>query len=127
VIGAAVSTHANDGANDSSIHDDEIALTPRPPYVAVIFTSKMSIHDDEYDLMSKEMETFARSQDGFLGIESARESLGITVSYWSDEGAARAWKRVAEHLGAQRLGRARWYQEYRVRIATVIRDYGMEQ
>ncbi|MGC8480512.1 MAG: antibiotic biosynthesis monooxygenase family protein [Acidimicrobiales bacterium] len=86
----------------------------------------MSTHDEDYDLMSKKMESYAHSQPGFLGIESARESLGITVSYWSDEGAARAWKRVVEHLGAQRLGRVRWYQEYRVRIATVIRDYGME-
>lgn len=121
-----MSTDAHDATNDVPIHDDEIALTPRPPYVAVIFTSKMNIHDEEYDLMSKEMESFAGAQPGFLGIESARESLGITVSYWSDEGAARAWKRVVEHLGAQRLGRARWYREYRVRIATVIRDYGME-
>ena len=70
------------------------------------------------------MEELAREQPGYLGIESARGGVGITVSYWVDAEAARAWKAVAEHRGAQRLGRAQWYRAYRVRIATVEREYG---
>ena len=58
-----------------------------------------------------------------LGMESAREDIGITVSYWRDEQAARAWKDVAAHQLAQQRGRERWYADYRVRIATVHRDY----
>ena len=66
----------------------------------------------------------AEKQPGYLGVESAREAIGITVSYWATEGDAAAWKRVAEHAEAQRLGRENWYEQYSVRIATVTRDYG---
>jgi heme-degrading monooxygenase HmoA len=72
------------------------------------------------------MEALARVQPGYLGIESARDRVGITVSYWVDEDDARAWKQVARHLVAQRLGRERWYLDYRVRVATVLRDYGRD-
>ncbi len=65
-------------------------------------------------------------QPGYLGAESARDAggAGITVSYWRDEAAAAAWKQVAEHLAVQRLGRRTWYAAYRVRVATVTREYG---
>jgi heme-degrading monooxygenase HmoA len=59
-----------------------------------------------------------------LGLESAREGVGITVSYWVDEVAAQAWKQVAEHVVAQQRGKSIWYRDYRVRVATVHRDYG---
>lgn len=100
------------------------AATPEPPYVAVIFTSTRTPVDDEgYASMSEAMNRLAAQQPGYLGIESAREDIGITVSYWRDEDSARAWKQVAAHLGAQRRGRERWYADYRVRIATITRDY----
>ena len=72
------------------------------------------------------MGELARAQPGYLGIESARDQVGITVSYWCDEQAARDWKQVAQHLVAQRRGREVWYRDYRVRVATVQRDYGPE-
>ena len=103
-----------------------IAQTPDPPYTAVIFTSVRSADDSGYAAAAMRMEELAAEQPGFLGIESAREELGITVSYWRDEAAAAAWKRVAEHIGAQRVGRERWYADYRVRIATVTREYGRD-
>jgi len=49
------------------------------------------------------------------------------VSHWVDDAAAQAWKKVASHLAAQHLGRERWYSHYRVRVATVHRDYGPDQ
>lgn len=102
-----------------------IAGTPRPPYVAVIFTSlRVDGDDDGYVETAEAMFELATTQDGFLGAESAREGVGITVSYWRDEAAARRWKAVAEHLVAQRRGREEWYRDYRVRVATVTRDYG---
>jgi heme-degrading monooxygenase HmoA len=104
-----------------------IARTVEPPYVAVIFTSVRTPEDnDGYARMAEAMEELAAQQPGYLGIESAREEVGITVSYWADEESARAWKQVAAHLGAQRRGRERWYADYRVRIATVTRDYDRE-
>lgn len=101
-----------------------IADTPQPPYVAVVFTSVRSGDEDGYARTAARMNELARRQPGYLGMESARDELGITVSYWADEHAARAWKSVAEHLLAQRLGRERWYADYRVRVAVVQREYG---
>lgn len=103
-----------------------IADTPQPPYVAVVFTSVRTEGDQGYAAMSRRMDELAARQPGYLGIESAREEVGITVSYWADEDAARAWKQVAEHLLAQRRGREVWYADYRVRVAVVQRDYGPE-
>jgi heme-degrading monooxygenase HmoA len=103
------------------------AATPEPPYVAVIFTSVLAaVTDDavdDYETTAARMVELARLQPGFLGIESARgaEGLGITVSYWADEGAARAWKRVAEHREAQQRGRDEWYAQWQTRVATVTR------
>ena len=99
-----------------------IASTPEPPYTAVIFTSVLR-SDRGYGPMAARMEELAAQQPGFLGIESARSEVGITVSYWSSEADAAAWKGVAEHVIAQERGRSEWYADYRVRVATVTRDY----
>ena len=103
-----------------------IVTTPEPPYTAVIFTSVRADaeSDDGYAEMAERMEALVVDQPGYLGLESAREEVGITVSYWRTAADARSWKEVADHLAAQRLGRSRWYRDYRVRIATVQHDYG---
>jgi len=102
-----------------------IAETPEPPYTAVIFTSTRSPGDNGYTQMLQRMEDLAAEQPGYLGIESVKDGLsGITVSYWRDESDAAAWKQVAEHLVAQQRGQQVWYDDYRVRVATVGRDYG---
>ena len=94
--------------------------------VAVIFTSTRTPgFDQEYAAMAAEMDALAAAQPGYLGHESARgaDGFGITVSYWTDDTAARAWKWVTRHLEAQRLGREQWYGAYRVVVAEVTRDY----
>lgn len=103
----------------------EIAQTPEPPYYAVIFSSHRTHEDQGYAAMAQQMVELAASQPGFLGIESARESLGITVSYWESLEAIRHWKINAEHRQAQQLGREKWYSRFCVRVAKVERDYGM--
>jgi heme-degrading monooxygenase HmoA len=102
----------------------KIAATPKPPYYAVIFSSLRTEGDQGYGAMSDRMMELAAAQPGFLGVESAREDLGITVSYWASLEAIRNWKRNAEHREAQRLGREKWYSSFKVRIARVERDYG---
>jgi heme-degrading monooxygenase HmoA len=73
-------------------HDSaDLAATPEPPYVAVIFSSVVA-SSQGYTQAAEEMERLASTQPGYLGIESARESIGITVSYWASHEAARAWK-----------------------------------
>ncbi|MGS0741842.1 antibiotic biosynthesis monooxygenase family protein [Glaciimonas sp. GG7] len=103
-----------------------IATTPTPPYYAVIFTSIRTEGDHGYDAMSDRMVELARQQPGFLGLESARETVGVTVSYWTSLEAIRAWKTNAEHLMAQESGRSDWYSAYTTRIAKVERAYGFE-
>ena len=103
----------------------DIAETPAPPYYAVIFSSVQGNDLDGYAETAARMLELAARQPGYLGVETAREQLGITVSYWSDLESIRAWKRAAEHLEAQRQGREKWYRAYKTRIALVERDYGM--
>jgi heme-degrading monooxygenase HmoA len=107
--------------------DPLIAATPSPPYWAVIFTSvRTDLEPEAYAAMSEAMEALARQQPGFLGVESAREAVGITVSYWQDEASILAWKAVLKHRAAQAAGRDRWYSAYTTRIARVGRDYTLE-
>src|SRR5690606_7287801 len=101
-----------------------IAKTPAPPYYAVIFTSHRTDGDRGYGEMAARMVELAAAQPGFLGIESARDEVGITVSYWSDTESIKAWKANVEHLEAQARGSKEWYSDFRVRIARVEREYG---
>ena len=103
-----------------------IANTPTTPYYAVIFTSRRTADVDGYDDTAAAMVTLARQQPGFLGIESARDALGITVSYWDSLDAIAAWKQHCTHLIAQQRGRDTWYAAYQVRICKVERQYGFE-
>jgi heme-degrading monooxygenase HmoA len=99
-----------------------IATTPRPPYYAVIFTSHRTEEDDGYSNMADKMVELASKQPGFLGIESAREEVGITVSYWTDLKSIKNWKNNIEHVGAQQLGKEKWYTSFKIRIAKVEQD-----
>lgn len=100
-----------------------IANTPAPPYYAVIFTSLRTEGDDGYDAMSARMMDLVADQPGFLGAESARDGVGITVSYWRDLASIKQWKAQAEHLQAQALGHQKWYSAFKTRITKVERDY----
>ena len=110
-----------------------LAQTPPPPYYAVIFTTTRTQGDNGYSAMATKMEELAKQQLGYLGIESAREETvptgrqaGITVSYWKDLESIRNWKMNLDHLQAQKLGKEKWYAQYKLRICLVERDYGFE-
>ena len=102
-----------------------ISDTPKPPYYAVIFTSLRTPGDNGYGKMADRMAELAEQQPGFLGIESAREGLGITVSYWSDLKSIKAWKKNSEHQNAQKQGHESWYSSFKVRISMVEHEYGI--
>lgn len=102
-----------------------IAKTHKPPYYAVIFTSLRTPGDNGYSEMAQKMVELASKQPGFLGVESAREEVGITVSYWSDIESIQNWKSNLEHIEAQRLGHEKWYVSFKTRISKVERDYGI--
>lgn len=102
---------------------DAPAQTPAPPYYAVIFTSVRADGDAGYAETAERMVSLASTQPGFLGFETARQEVGISVSYWATLEAIQAWKENAAHRLAQ--GRARdWYRTFRVRVCRVEREYG---
>jgi len=91
-----------------------IAQTPKSPYYAVIFTSVRTEGDHGYAEMAARMVELASQQDGFLGVESVMNEIGITVSYWREN---------FDHTIAREKGRKEWYQTFKVRIAKVEIDY----
>ena len=97
--------------------------TPQPPYFAVIFTSVRTDGDNDYGETAKQMLELASEQPGFLGFESARQEIGISVSYWVSQEAITAWKENIVHRQAQ--GRTKdWYRAFRIRVCRVEREYG---
>ncbi len=103
-----------------------IAKTPEPPYYAVIFTSVRTPIDEGYAEMAVKMEELAKQQDGFYGFEHARNEIGISICYWSNLDAIKRWKANLDHAMAQKMGKEKWYQAYKVRISIVERDYEFE-
>ena len=92
-------------------------------YYAVIFTSTRTEVEAGYAEMATKMVELAKAQPGYIGMESARSEIGITVSYWESLEAIRNWKANMEHLEAQEKGKTTWYKNYKVRIAKVEREY----
>lgn len=99
----------------------------KEPYYAVIFTSTRTAGDNGYGDMADFMEQLAKKQSGYIGIESARQEIGITVSYWESLNAIHDWKQQADHLLAQKKGIADWYNSYTVRICLVEREYSFNR
>lgn len=103
------------------------AQTPEPPYYAVIFTSLRTTLNDDYNETALRMVELAKQQVGFLGVESARNEIGLTVSYWKDLESIKNWKENSEHLLAQEKGKKNWYESYCIRIAKIERTYSFKK
>ena len=67
--------------------------------------------------------------DGFISIERFQNLTEpgrlLSLSFWRDEEAVTRWRQMDAHRHTQRLGRASIFDDYRLRVATVVRDYGM--
>ncbi|MFE1949613.1 MULTISPECIES: antibiotic biosynthesis monooxygenase family protein [Streptomyces] len=100
-----------------------------PPYHVVVFTSVRTEDDEGYAETAVRMRDLVKEIPGYLGHESARTpgGLGITVSYFRDAEAIKAWRSVGEHRGAQKQGRAEWYEEYTVHVGEVVRSHGWKR
>ena len=77
----------------------------KTPYYAVIFTTLLTKNLADYEKTAIRMEKLAELQEGFLGIESARNEVGITVSYWNSLEAITKWKHNLEHTEVRKRGR----------------------
>jgi heme-degrading monooxygenase HmoA len=99
--------------------------------IAVIFEVwAKGEHRQAYLDLAAELRPLLEKQDGFISIERfaslADPDKLMSVSFWRDEEAVAAWRRVEQHRAAQAQGRARLFENYRIRVAEVLRDYGMD-
>lgn len=104
-----------------------LATTPAPPYYAVIFSSQLNQPAEAYEETAERMLELAQQQPGFLGVDSARNDIGITVSYWQSLEDIQSWKQQSEHQLAQKKGRQAWYRCYTIRICRVEKAYDFYQ
>ncbi len=86
---------------------------------------------EEYLQRAADLYPLLKDIDGFISIErfeslSDRDKL-LSLSFWRDENALAAWRQLEEHRVAQSRGRAGVFAHYRLRVATVIRDYGLSE
>jgi heme-degrading monooxygenase HmoA len=85
----------------------------------------------EYLDIAAALRSELESMEGFVSIERF-ESLSqpgkiLSLSFWRDEAAVAGWRGLASHRRAQSAGRARVFEDYRLRVAAVVRDYGLER
>ena len=86
---------------------------------------------DEYFDLAASLKTDLERVDGFISIERFESLVTkgkyLSLSFWRDEEAVRTWRNLEGHRSAQARGRAGVFADYRLRIASVVRDYGMKE
>ncbi len=98
--------------------------------IAVIFeVYPKPEHRQQYLDIAARLRPLLDDMDGFISIERF-ESLTepgkiLSLSFWQDEAAISRWRELAEHRTAQSMGREQVFADYRLRVAGIIRDYGM--
>ena len=99
--------------------------------IAVIFEVTPSADGrDRYLELAAELKPLLQEIDGFLSIERFQSLTDpgklLSLSFWRDEAAVQAWRRLEAHRQAQSEGRAGVFADYRLRVAAVLRDYGKQ-
>ena len=86
---------------------------------------------DEYFQLAGQLKSDLEKVDGFISVERfesvTHKGKFVSLSFWRDEEAVRQWRRVESHRGAQAKGRGGVFADYRLRVASVIRDYGLRE
>jgi heme-degrading monooxygenase HmoA len=84
----------------------------------------------EYFDLAASLKSDLETIDGFISIERfeslATKGKYLSLSFWRDEAAVRAWRSLEGHRGAQARGRGGVFADYRLRVASVVRDYGLK-
>ena len=97
--------------------------------VVVIFRSRLRAPaDPDYERWGERMVELAAAQPGFVSVKTFQAADGerITISEFESEPAARSWADHPAHREAQRLGRARFYSQYRIQVCSTAREYAWE-
>ncbi|GAL06250.1 antibiotic biosynthesis monooxygenase [Photobacterium aphoticum] len=100
--------------------------------IAVIFEVQVAKGKTaEYLDIANDIKPLLAEVDGFISIERfqslTNEGKVLSLSFWRDEASVQTWRRLEAHRFAQALGRKGVFENYRLRVAGVIRDYGMDQ
>jgi heme-degrading monooxygenase HmoA len=100
--------------------------------IAVIFEVRPAAgRTDDYLGLAAALRRDLESIDGFISVERFQSLTDpdklLSLSFWRDEAAVRAWRNTARHRDAQQAGRGGIFADYRLRIAAVVRDYGMTE
>src|SRR5690242_18507523 len=99
--------------------------------IIVLFRSRLvgSAAETGYPEMAAEMESIARSMPGFVDVKAFRSDDGerLTVVWWQDEETLKGWREQVRHRVAQRLGREKWYEYYKLEVAEVVRQNVFER
>jgi len=98
--------------------------------IAVIFCAQRSgAEEEDYQAAAAAMSDLAARQPGYLGEDHARsaDGFGITVSYWSDDASARAWRDHPDHVRIRDQGRNKWYRAYSLHVTRVERSYDWQK
>jgi heme-degrading monooxygenase HmoA len=98
--------------------------------IAVIFEVwPASARRQDYFDLAAGLKSQLEQVDGFISVERfvslADQSKLLSLSFWRDEEAVARWRTQLDHRAAQRAGRTEVFRDYRLRVASVIRDYGM--
>ena len=98
--------------------------------IAVIFEVEPAVRE-EYFRIAGELAPLLKEIDGFISIERFQSVSDagriLSLSFWRDEAAVAAWRNLEAHRLAQAQGRAGVFRDYRLRVAKVVRDYGMRK
>lgn len=93
--------------------------------VVMFVSARTDVDDEGYAAAAEAMAALAARQPGYRGVDSTRgaDGVGITLSYWSDEASAIAWRKHPEHAAIREAGRGRWYSWYELHVAAIGRSY----
>ena len=97
--------------------------------MVVLFRSKLVDAADGYDAMAVEMENLARTMPGFVDVKAFKAEDGerLTVVWWENEETLKGWRENVRHRVAQRLGRERWYEYYKIEVAEIVRQNAFDR
>jgi heme-degrading monooxygenase HmoA len=88
-------------------------------------------HADAYFKLAAGLREQLEAIDGFVSVERFQSLTQpdkiLSLSFWRDEDAVRRWRELDAHRGAQRAGRQQHFADYRLRVAQVLRDYGLNE
>ena len=100
-------------------------------YVVIFEVRPKPGREQDYLGAAQQLRAELEQIDGFISVERFaslyEEGKMLSLSFWRDEAAVRRWREHAGHREAQQRGRKDIFADYRIRVAAVVRDYGMTQ